>query len=707
MRKLTIGMCLLTAPAWGIVNWANPNGGDYTDPANWLTSGGASVTSIEYGVPGADASTQFGGSVFPLGGTLQVYLPRNFAVDRLVMNAMSRTVDLDLRDHTLTLKANVSSAMKANTSGGTLRIHDGTVLCDYSGEGNNAVDWASDTSTAVKNTLIVDNATLRMMNLNFLYGDENHVVITNGGKLDVSYVNFTSVKNSGVTVVGDTSTLAVSKGIRKMHDSYLPFGGYIEIIGSPTVSDSFYGASAGDGFRRTLLGGTHSLSSDITVGSGAAMSNRFEVLDGAKVTTSGRVWTGPSSGLGSGNMTLVSGPGSRLVSTSPYLQHLGNNSRNNMLAVENGGYFEVAASVRIGSAGGTANAQSHGNTLRVSGAGSLFVTKNVGEELSVGYGSLCAVSNNAMYVLDGGTVTNAGKLIVGYNLGSHDNALVISNGTLCSRSFVIGNAGYGNRFVIEGSNAVVKAYPGSDGIVTVGAQIGSSNNVMTVRDTNLTFPSLVKIGDADVNNVLVIERATMKVPNGTFAMGGEPVADQQPGRATVVMTDSVLEILRSRTYGPDNAIVLTNSTVRMSDGGIPGATTSEGRVDLPYTQEQPFRLTIAGASSRLEAPEKNCGLRLGTRSRLHFVLGTEGFARAPLAADGTLEILSESVTLEDEGAFKPGAFIPLFEADTIEISDELKASILAQCPAHCRWKQEGEVLGIRVSKQTGLLLMVR
>jgi len=111
MRKLTIGMCLLTAPAWGIVNWANPDGGDYTDPANWRTSGGAAVTSIEYGVPGSDASTQFGGSTFAVGGTLYVYLPKDFSSDRLVMNAASRTVDFDLRNHTLTLKANVATAL--------------------------------------------------------------------------------------------------------------------------------------------------------------------------------------------------------------------------------------------------------------------------------------------------------------------------------------------------------------------------------------------------------------------------------------------------------------------------------------------------------------------------------------------------------------------------------------------------------------------
>lgn len=717
---------LVSLRAFAITTWTNTNGGYFDDGANW-----DSGQSPAYG-SGNDASTQFSVSSFA-GVPLCVAITNDFAADRLVMNAENRELDFDLGGKTLTLMARASHAMKFNTVGATVRFRNGTVAVDSGANNDNrcvclaAADSPGSYGAFSNDTIIVDGAMFSPQTLSFKYGFDHRLVVTNGGSFvgklawGVSAGAIWTGARSGIIVAGDASSFTFPNG-NAFGDAP---GSILEVIGSPTLGNfgwSLGGSASGN--RMTFRGGKYETANSLYCGHGSnSMSNRWELLDGAQITTADRLWLSYGNGnpAAGGQVFFLSGAGTSFKSTSGSVMHIGNFSGGNALEVSDGAFFS-AKSIRVGT-GSEPSSKSHGNSIYVHDGGvvDLFTTGNA-SSIEIGYANNSAATGNFVRVETQGVVTNGGfcylgyksgakdnnlivanggcfvsknALYVGYNEGSSGNEVVVTNGGTLSvnGNIAVGYKGHANRLLVENSTLDF-----SGQLIVGEAASSASNNVVVFRDvTNQTLKSLVRIGVAGVGGRLVAERSKLYDTDNTFQLGGDG-ENWFAGQGTVSLTDSYLLAKRFRAFGQDNVVALTNSVLDASPD------VNDGGLYLPYQAAGSMTLLFAGTNAQARSGN---ALLVRSTATLRFSLPAGGYAHAALyTPKGKLTIEDgASFAFDDAGYGSADEPCPLFSAKSYDISDATLEAIRQALPDGMRLFLRDGVWYVK--KPKGMMMILR
>jgi T5SS/PEP-CTERM-associated repeat protein len=225
---------------------------------------------------------------------------------------------------------------------------------------------------------------------------------------------------------------------------------------------------------------------------------------------------------------------------------------------------------------------SSGNSVEITGAGTLWNLTNTGAALRVGSGGS---SNSTFTIHNGGKVTTAGQSIVGLSSSSNGKLMVADTGVLETANYL----GIGHSAAAGGPNAInneadilnggtVKASHTLMAITT-----GSTDNKLLVSGagSSLTLTGVgtqAQIGMAGINN-------TMQIDNGGSVLGGNKfrlgVGAASTGNKLIINDGSLsgtgIEAIRGD-------VTITSGTVDLSDYfSVPDSNFIEGALAATAT----------------------------------------------------------------------------------------------------------------------------
>ena len=205
---------------------------------------------------------------------------------------------------------------------------------------------------------------------------------------------------------------------------------------------------------------------------------------------------------------------------------------------------------------------SSGNSIEVTGAGSLWSNTDTGAAVRVGSGG----SANTTFTIDnGGKVTSAGQTIVGLAGSSNGKLLVTDTGVLQTANYLgvghtagtTANATNNEADILNGGTAVAQD-------VLMGITTGATDNRVLVSGSGSTLTltgvgAQTQIGMAGINNSFQVSNGGAVLGSSKFRLG---VGSASTGNSLVInngtLTGTGIEAIRGD-------VTITNSSVDLSD----------------------------------------------------------------------------------------------------------------------------------------------
>lgn len=622
MRKLmVVSVVLATGNVFALQGWLPKGVGSMNSTANWS----ARVLPTTEQSSGNSAWCFWYAHTNPTTLTLD----SDLTTDRVVIDQDKSGADVtfDLgAARTLTFKGTTGIGIRVHRANDVkLRLTSGTIRVDSATADNNVLYFPSVTNNdatqkpGARNQFLIDGAVSKLYvpTFDLTYGEDNSLVVTNGGYLstDLVFAHANSARNrivmsgSGTVFANQNASGTVTAGDHSgAADNVFEVTDGADILNFKTLKIGGLRTTFAVRGANTSLKTTGSRS---TFGCSAGGANRLEVTDGATFTlggSDGRFWMGTTANTPS-NVVWVSGAGSKFIaeSASNHVIANGSGSDGHRIVVRDCATAQIAGSTRIG--GGTGN----GNVVRIeSGAKATF------GNVYPGHGENGANSGNAFEIIGSGTeVETTGEVRLGVFAASTDNRLTVGDGATLkvNGDVTIGDNGGGNKADVS-DGALFWPQKG----IIVGR--GSSGNVLTVRGgvvSNLTSNSDFKIGSASSGNALVVDGGAVKW-HWNFYTGNNSAAS--PGENAIAVVNGGAIDVESTFYlfGPDNALSLTNGTL------------SANKIQLPYTNDGDVSPTIVLSGT-------NCAIRSATTlqvrrgARIIFAPTGKGYVAPALKAD--------------------------------------------------------------------------
>lgn len=294
-------------------------------------------------------------------------------------------------------------------------------------------------------------------------------------------------------------------------------GGTISVSGNVSVGNG------GSWNRMTLSNGTTLSASYVTIGSqstgGVAGSSNSILVTGSSTLTAGGLTVTNSDGTLAGAV-VIDGTNSRMILGELILDS-GLSSSNGIPAVTltNGGGLTVTDSLRIGVA--TPN-----NGMALGGGSDQLQLQN-----NLTLGSAPTSGNNFLILSNNALLNTPGELDIGIS-GSH-NSVIFS----------------------DGARASVGTY------VTLGFQVGSSNNSLTLSGTNtmLDVGNALYVGQSGSGNVMALSNGATLISSYGF-IGGYASSNFAASNNSVLLTGNGTLWSNSRSLNVGNYFSITNRT---------------------------------------------------------------------------------------------------------------------------------------------------
>ena len=427
---------------------------------------------------------------------------------------------------------------------GSVWSNQDTAYIGYSGAGNKLMianggavygGQVGYNATSSNNTAVVSGVGSTWYNVGHIgvYGSGNQLVIENGGVAHGGDLGYYGSSSNNVALVTGTGSIWYLGGAIGTYGSYneliisnggAAYGHYGDLGGIP---DSPSGSN-----NIVIITGTGSVwsNTDYTcVGCGAGSNQKMMVTGGGLVYDSFGVVDWESSN----NTVVVSDPGSLWKNTGSFA--VGWGGYGNQMVISNGGAVYVGDSAFVGASYATSNA------VFLTGNGSVF---GVAKTLYVGGGADGLSSNNQLIVSNGALVydtngqvggvlsgnnlvlvtgpgsvwSNSANLVVGTNVTTAGNQLVVTNGgTVYDNTGIV--AGQGSRVFVGGNGATwwnqgnlyVGSYPGA------GLNGGGATNTVIVGAGGSVVASDLYVSQPALNglvNGIIMSGGSLFVTNG-------------------------------------------------------------------------------------------------------------------------------------------------------------------------------------------------
>ena len=695
---MTAAAVLVVGNVFALQGWLLKGTGSMNNTANWS----AKV------VPTTDQTSANSAWCFWYAHTdpTTLTLDSDLVTDRVVIDQDKSGADVTFdfgTDRTLMFKGTTGIGIRIHRANDVkFRLTSGTIRVDSDTADNNVLYFPSGTNNdttqkpGARNLFLIDSPSSKLYvpTFDLTYGEDNSLVVTNGGYLssDLVFAHANSARNrvilsgTGTTFANQNASGTVTAG-----DHSGAADNVFEVTDGATISN-FKTLKIG-GLRTTFAvrGANTALKttgSRSTFGCSAGGGNRLEITDGASFTlggSDGRFWMG-TTGSTPSNVVWVSGVGSKFIaeSTSNHVIANGSGSDGNRVVIRDGATAQIAGSTRIG--GGTGN----GNVVRVeSGAKATF------GNVYPGHGENGANSGNAFEIVGTGTeVETTGEVRLGLYAASTGNRMTVGDGATLKvdGDVTIGDGGGGNAAVVSGG-ALFWPQKG----VVVGR--GSSGNVLTVRGgvvSNLTADADFKIGSGASGNALVVDGGAVKWHWNFYT--GNNSATSPGGNAIAVVNGGTIDVESTfYLFGPDNALAVTNGIL------------SANKIQLPHTNDGDASPTIVLAGT-------NCAIRSATTlqirrgAKILFAPTGKGYVAPALQADD-LQLIDGAtpakVAFDLSGLdIEPGESIVLAEGGTqLQVQHNVLASAKAAVPKGYSVRVSGNQLLLR--KNGGFCLLFK
>ena len=359
------------------------------------------------------------------------------------------------------------------------------------------------------------------------------------------------------------------------------------------------------------------------------LNETFTLMDGD--STYGRLWLGAGSGGGLNsvsNVVYVSGEGTRLVCKSKSTNPVGSRSRGNLLHIANNATVETFGDLRVGGAGSLNPASEDGN------------------------------SDNAV-IVESGAHLRVPVIDVGYGIESNpslrDSLTVRSGASFDTDTFNIG------------SRTAYEEY---------------ASAIFTGEGTISTCANHLTLGKKSGYALFAVDDGADVRFGGRFYVGNN--GDVSPGTNSVVVAGGgrLAVGLGVAFYGDSDTLAISNGTFEAQDFHIPYSNVAAGNT----------RVLIAGADSQIKSTgAAGAGINFRSGTTINVEVPKGGFSRPVLSSPTSITMFSGvniTVTLAQE--FGGKYFKCVFaEAPTIDISDDVWASMKASLPDGVKLRQTG------------------
>ena len=311
------------------------------------------------------------------------------------------------------------------------------------------------------------------------------------------------------------------------------------------------------------------------------------------------------------------------------------------------------------------------------------------------------VSDGACLTLGG---TSNGRFWLGCENGADGTQLSVSGtGTrlVCESTgnYMVGQDTDGNVFsVADGATATLA------GIVRLGSHAGKTRNVVSVTGgASLSVRNNVFAGyetNANYNVVVVAGDGSSLAVSGMLSVG----RDQFPsyGNGLVVSNGASVTAAALSLYGTNSVLCVDDATVSVS--GEMHLPAGGGPNGFPC-------IRIAGRNARVSA---DATLRIRRNAELFFDVPAGGYAAAPLASAGRVEIIGNSTMSFDVEKFYQGGggdcvLVETTGADTeLYVEAGTLAAIQASLPSGCTIRvRDRKQLVLHVPKCAGMAIIFR
>ena len=346
---------------------------------------------------------------------------------------------------------NTSTTFSGNINdgigGGALSLTKlGAGTLTFAGLGSYSGDTTIEGGELAVSGSISNNALLYVGN----EGSGSSLVISHGGTVanGRGYIGFTNASSNNSVLVTGSNSLWTNNN--SLYVGYRGSGNSMVISNGGTVAvapSSIIGVLGSN--NSALVTGSNSLWTNnnyLTVGSSGSSNSLVISNGGAVANLSGIIGLNDT---GSNNTVLVTGAGS--FWTNSYDLAVGFQGSGNSMVISNGGTVAVLfTNSYIGDRRGASN-----NSVLVTGTNSLWTNAS---RLTVGNEE--GSSGNSLVISNGGTVVVGSSSVIGVNLNSSNNSvLVTGTNSLWTNSgiFVVGGTGSGNRLVISNGGTVANA----------------------------------------------------------------------------------------------------------------------------------------------------------------------------------------------------------------------------------------------------------
>ena len=489
-----------------------------------ISNGGQFISGqVSIGTVGASGSN----NLYAVGGLGSVStVSNNFVTIGAAGNANTMTVtNANLWVGGLTIGNAGGSNLVNVLSNATLTVSNTELQLGYSGLGANLWNINGGVVSNVASIEIGRGATVL----------GNSVTVSNGGQLlgGNVYIGYNGGASNNIFNVGGFGAIStVSNGQVVVGNNANGAGGGNSLNVTNANFTTSGGITVGSGASNNVVtvssnANWNLLSQSLTIGSGQATGNVMTITAGGTVTNVGVLNVGGAS-TGSGTLTLSGG---NLFVQSLLVTNTLNGGPTNSVFNFSGGTLttsnaagQTASLIKLGATTFTVNSTWNmlGGVNTISNVGGVASTFTIGNGVS---NALVAVASNAVWnlgamaltigngaatgdllLVNGGTVTNAGNVIIGGLATSFRNGIWVSNGAnFFSGNVTLGNAaGASSNYYNVGSLGSGSTV--SNGAITVG-NTGAGFNTMTVTNATVLSGAL-NVGSSSSNNSVTIQAGT-------------------------------------------------------------------------------------------------------------------------------------------------------------------------------------------------------
>jgi T5SS/PEP-CTERM-associated repeat protein/autotransporter-associated beta strand protein len=390
-------------------------------------------------------------------------------------------------------------------------------------------------------------------------GGANSLVLSNGAKLQVdgiTYMGYASTSSSNQVIVTGAGTLWTNSydidiGTDGSYNSLLVSDGAsivgankgAVILGLNPARQGLPGSSN----NTLILTGSNSMITGFGLGIGLGEGNNVAVINQGATMNANGVAIGM--GTGGNNSLTVSDEGTTLNTTETIVLGWWGGAPNNSMLITNGAKVISQYSPGLYNSSIGSNTNSYGNTVSISGPGSLWSNAS---HLFVGDGGY----SNSLTATGGGRLITAGASIG--RIGNSNQVVVtgMNSSWTAQGDLTVGDAGSANSLLIANGGMVTS----SNGVI--GSSIHSSNNSVTVSGSSLIGIGFPPLPPPPINPPIHIDPYPPFYPGTNIWWGELPI-----GSGMVLHSNTSTNSLTNGGFVSYGYPSITSSTINGQAGG--------------------------------------------------------------------------------------------------------------------------------------------